>query len=35
MEQAGDELGQAKVKLDDIVEAVIKVVVKAVVKVED
>ena len=35
MEQAGDELGQAKVKLDDIVEAVIEVVVKAVVKVED
>ena len=34
MEQAGDELGQAKVKLDDIVEAVIEVVVKAVVKVE-
>ena len=33
-EQAGAELGQAQVRLDDIVEVVIEVVVKAVVKVE-
>ena len=32
--QAGAELGQAQVRLDDIVEVVIEVVVKAVVKVE-
>ena len=32
--QAGPELGQAQVRLDDIVEVVIEVVVKAVVKVE-
>ena len=34
MQQVGAELGQAQVRLDDIVEVVIKVVVKAVVKVE-
>ena len=33
-EQAGAELGQAQVRLDDIVEVVINLVVKAVVKVE-
>ena len=32
--QAGAELGQAQVRLHDIVEVVIEVVVKAVVKVE-
>ena len=32
--QAGAELGQAQVRLDDIVEVVMDVVVKAVVKVE-
>ena len=32
--QAGAELGQAQVRLDDMVEVVIDVVVKAVVKVE-
>ena len=32
--QAGAELGQAQVRLDDIVEVVIEVVVKTVVKVE-
>ena len=34
MEQAEAELGQAQVKLDDIVEVVVDVVVKAVGKVE-
>ena len=32
--QAGAELGQAQAKLDDIFEVVVKVVVKAMVKVE-
>jgi len=34
LKQAGAELGQALVKLDDISEVVVEVVVKAVVKVE-
>ena len=34
IKKAGAELGQAQVRIDDIVEAVIEVVVKAVVKVE-
>ena len=34
MKQAGAELGQAQVKLDDLVEVVVDVVVIAVIKVE-
>ena len=34
LEQAGAELGQAQVKLDDIVVIVVEVVVKAIVEVE-